>query len=96
MMAPYLFRQAVQKCNTVYSIVQTLKQLFKTITPKQSYQEAQLSQRDRAMLRVTEYIAKSLTGILLLLCLNIVQFLRYSASKNGVALKSMLGVVLGY
>jgi len=48
------------------------------------------------MLRVTEYIAKSLTGILLLLCLNIVQFLRYSASKNGVALKSMLGVVLGY
>ena len=41
-------------------------------------QEAQLSQRDRAMLHVIEYFAK---------------FLRYSASKNGVTSKLSVGVV---
>ena len=69
------------------------------------WQEAQLSQRGRAMLRVTEYFAKSFKvtrndtidyGIcksLLVLhcnCLYLVPFLRYSASNNGVTLNSGL------
>jgi len=64
-------------------------------------QEAQLSQRNRATLRVIEYFAKSLmvtqghsrwqlsracASIPLKQCLYLVPFLRYSASKNGVTI----------
>ena len=54
-------------------------------------QEAQLSQRNLATLLVIEYFAKSLKVIRndtveLKLCLCVVPFLRYSASKNGVTL----------
>ena len=78
-------------------------------------QEAQLSQRDRATLRVIEYFAKShkvtqghskwhcwvgrllvpIYSIPLKLCLYLVPFLRYSASNNGVTLKSWVRVVQG-
>jgi len=78
-------------------------------------QEAQLSQRDRAMLHVTEYFANSLKVIQMTmlhracvsaisisistsvtLCLYVVPFSRYSASKNGVTLKLEVGVVQGH
>ena len=72
-------------------------------TPLSRKQKAQLLQRDRATLRVIEYIVKWLKitqghskwhcwagrvlvhiSISLKLCLYVVPFLRYSASKNGV------------
>jgi len=68
-------------------------------------QEAQLSQRDRAMLRVIEHFVKSVKvtrsvgymKALLVFHRNYVcmsfPFLRYSASNNGVTLKSGLEVV---
>jgi len=68
--------------------------------------EAQPSQRDRATLLVIEYFAKSLKvirndtveygvpiSIPLKLWLYVVPFLRYSASKNGMTLKSGVWVV---
>jgi len=74
----------------------------------QSRQEAQLLQRDRATLRVIEYFAKSL-GVIwndTTVCksllefhwnyVNLVPFLRYSASKNGVTLKPWVGVDQGH
>ena len=69
-------------------------------------QEAQLSQRDRATLRVTEYFAKSLKitqghscvspGITLKLYLYLVLFLRYLASNYCVTLKPGVDVVQGH
>ena len=72
-------------------------------------QEAQLSQRGRAMLRVIEYFAESLKvsqghskwhcwvgrSIPLNMCLYLVPFLRYSASNDGVTLKLGVRVVQG-
>ena len=78
-------------------------------------QEAQLSQRDRAMLHVTEYFANSLKVIQMTLlhracvsaisisistsvtlCLYVVPFSRYSASKNGVTLKPDCGFLFAF
>ena len=73
-------------------------------------QEPQLSQRDRAMLRVIEYCVKSLKiigndtlekgvkSLLVFRCNYLVPVLGYSASNrpNGVTLKSSFGVVQGH
>jgi len=80
--------------------------------PSLTRQEAQLSQRDCATLRVIEYFAKSFkvtqghskwypwVGCVSAYYYSIetmylVQFLRHSASNNGVTLKSWIGVVQG-
>ena len=68
-----------------------------------SNKKAQLSQRNRATLSVTECFAKSvqmtpcksIISIPFKLCQHLIPFLRYSASKNGVTLKSGVRVVQG-
>jgi len=68
---------------------------------------ALLSQTGRTMLRVVEYFAKVIwndtvewgivcKSIPLKLCLHLVPFPRYSASKNDVTLKPEVGVVQAF
>ena len=76
-------------------------------TRNRNLQEAQLSQRDRAMLHVIEYFAKSLEVIrnnirektvspYLDATMYVEPFVRYSVLNNGVTLKSGFQVVQGH